>query len=154
MTRELNIQTIRDLAAKIGTDRESLLPLLEELNREFHFLDDAVINEVSKIFGLSQTEVYSVASFYHLINVEPVGKYVIHLCKTIACDLKGKSRIVKALEAELGISMGETTEDRKFTLAYANCMGMCDCGPAMLINDDLYNNLTPSKAVEIIHTYQ
>lgn len=154
MTIEQSLHRIQTIVDIIGNDRESLLPVLEEINREFHFLDEVIINEVAKIFNMSQTEVYSVASFYHLLNVEPAGKNVVHICKTIACQLKGKTKIVKALEAELGISMGETTPDMKYTLKYANCMGMCDSGPAMLINDTLYRDITPSKAVEIIHQYK
>lgn len=154
MPVEHSLQRIHSIVDVIGTDREALLPVLEEINREFHFLDEMIINEVAKIFEMSQTEVYSVASFYHLLNVEPAGENVIHLCKTIACELKGKAKIVKALEAELGISIGETTPDMKYTLKYANCMGMCDSGPAMLVNDTLYKDLTPSKAVKIIHQYR
>lgn len=146
-------ERIRSLATQLGTEREQLLPLLEILDREFHSLNEFIINEVARHFKLSQTEVYSIASFYHLLNVKPAGKYVIRLCRTIGCDLQGKDKIVKALEAELGIKMGETTTDRKYSLQFANCMGMCDAGPAMLINSDLHANLTPSRAVEIIHRY-
>lgn len=153
MSTDMVQERVRALAAETGTDREQLLPLLEALDREFFSLDELIINEVARHFQISQTEVYSVASFYHLLNVKPAGKYVIRLCRTIGCDLQGKDTIVKALEAELGIKMGETTADRTFSLHYANCMGMCDAGPAMLINSDLHANLTPSRAVEIIHRY-
>lgn len=153
MSTQMALQRIHLLAEEIGTEREQLLPLLEAIDREFHFLDEIVINEVAKIFNLSQTEVYSIASFYHLLNTKPSGTYVIRLCRTIGCDLQGKDNIVKALEAELGIKVGETTPDRKYSLQFANCMGMCDAGPAMLVNSDLHANLTPSRAVDIIHRY-
>ncbi len=145
---------IGELTVKYGGKREDLLQLLETLNREFLFLDEDIINEVAKFYKISQTEVYSVASFYHLLGVTPQGKNVIHLCKTISCELKGKTNIVKALESELQIKMGETTSDKNYTLQYANCMGACDKGPAMLVNDTLYTDLTPSKAVEIINSYR
>lgn len=147
------LKRVRELASKVGTEREQLLPLLEAIDKEFHFLSELIVNEVARLFDLSQTEVYSVASFYHLLNVKPAGKYVIRLCRTICCELKGKNRIVKALESELQIKMGETTSDKKFSLHYANCMGMCDAGPAMLVNSDLHANLSPSRAVEIINSY-
>lgn len=153
MSTDMVQKRVRELAEQVGTDREQLLPLLELLDREFHALDELIVNEVARHFSLSQTEVYSVASFYHLLNVKPAGKYVIRLCSTIGCDLQGKERIVKALEAELGIKMGETTADRRYSLQFANCMGMCDAGPAMLVNSDLHANLTPSRAVEIVHRY-
>ncbi len=154
MKTESDLARIRELAEKSGRDRGELLQLLETLNQEFSFLDEDIINEVAKYYEISQTEVYSVASFYHLIGVEPLGKNVIHLCKTISCELKGKTNIVKALESELQIKMGETTSDKNYTLQYANCMGACDKGPAMLVNDALYTDLTPSKAVDIINCYR
>lgn len=153
MSAEMLMHRVQSLVSEFGTDREKLLPVLEVLDREFYFLNEMLINEVARLFQLSQTEVYSVASFYHLLNVKPAGKFVIHICRTICCELKGKNKIVQALEAELGIKMGETTPDHMFTLKYANCMGMCDAGPAMLINSDLHANLTPSRAVKILQTY-
>jgi len=151
---ELELARIAELAAKYGGDRKELLQLLEILNHEFSYIDDDIVNEVAKFYNISQTEVYSVASFYHLLGVQPQGKNVIHICNTISCELGGKSAIVKALESELQIKMGETTSDRNYTLQYANCMGACDKGPAMLVNDTLYTDLTPSKAVDIINSYR
>lgn len=154
MNSEMVTAYIHDIVKEVGTERENLLTLLEALNCEYHYLNESILNEVAKIYQISQTEVYSVASFYHLLNVKPVGKFVIHLCQSISCELKGKNNIVKALEAELKIKMGETTADQKYTLEYVNCMGACDKGPAMLINDDLYSGLTPSMAVDIVRKYQ
>ncbi len=154
MSTEMKISVIHKLAKDIGKEHEDILPLLEALNRKILYLDELTIHEVAKIFNLSQSEIYSIASFYHLLNTKPVGRCVIHLCRTISCELKGKNDIVKALEAELGIKIGETTADKMFTLKYANCMGMCDKGPAMLVNDDLYAGLTPSSAVDTVLSYK
>jgi len=104
--------------------------------------------------GLSSNEIYSVASFYSFINTKPVGKYVIRICKTISCDLAGKNEIIEALEKHLKIQLGSTTDDKMFTLETTNCIGMCDQGPAMLINDKVYTKLDAKKAVEIINEYK
>lgn len=154
MLRESLVNKLNKLYKKYGEKRDALLPILQEVQDEYSYLSEDIINEIAKIFGISQTEVFSVASFYHFLNIKPKGKYVIRLCRTISCQLKGKDDILKALEAELGIKMGETTADKKYTLDYANCMGMCDKGPAMMVNNDIYHSLTPSKAVEIIKSYQ
>lgn len=153
MNNDLILSRITDIIDQYGTSRDKLLPVLINLNHDLGKLSSFTINEVARKFQLSQTEVYAIASFYHLLNVKPVGRYIIRICRTISCDLSGKNQIVKSLEAELGISMGETTKDNLFTLEFANCMGMCEQGPAMLINADLYNNLTPAKAVEIVNSY-
>jgi NADH:ubiquinone oxidoreductase subunit E len=154
MISDLMVNQIDGLIEKYERKREHLLPVLQQIQDEYNFLSEGILNEVARGFELSQTEVFSVASFYHFLNIRPHGKYVIRICRTIACDLTGKDRIIRALESELGIKMGETTADKKYTLDYSNCMGMCDKGPAMLVNDDLYAGLTPSKAVDIVKSYK
>ncbi len=154
MIRETVLNRLEKLVQQYGNKRDALLPVLQALQEEYSSLSEPLLNEVARVFQLSQTEVFSVASFYHFLNIEPKGKYVIRLCRTISCALRGKEEIQKALEAELGIKMGETTPDGRYTLDYANCMGMCDKGPAMMVNNDLYAGLTPSKAVDIIRQYQ
>lgn len=153
MNSDLILSRISEVTEEHGTSRDKLLPVLISLNHDLGNLNRFTINEVSRQFRLAQTEVYAIASFYHLLNVKPVGRYIIRICRTISCDLYGKDQIVQSLESELGINMGETTEDNLFTLEYANCMGMCDQGPAMLVNTDLYSNLNPTKAIEIVNTY-
>jgi len=154
MLRESLVNRLDELFTKYGKKRESLLPILQELQDGYSYLGEEIINEVARAFNISQTEVFSVASFYHFLNIKPKGRYVIRLCRTISCELKGKEEVLRALESELGIKMGETTPDRKYTLDYANCMGMCDKGPAMMVNNDIYSGLTPSKAVDIVRSYK
>jgi NADH:ubiquinone oxidoreductase subunit E len=153
MLRESLLRKIEELVAKHGNRRDRVLPVLQELQTEYGYLGDEVVNEVARAFGISQTEVFSIASFYHFFNTTKKGDYVIRICRTVSCDLRDKDRVLRALEAELGIRMGGTTSDGKYSLDYANCMGMCDQGPSMMVNDDLYAGLTPSKAVDIVRSY-
>jgi NADH:ubiquinone oxidoreductase subunit E len=154
MLRESLLMKIEELERKHGDGREALLPVLQGLQREYGFIGEEVVNEVARKFSLSQTEVFSVASFYHFLNLQKRGRFVIRICRTISCDLKDKDKVQRALEAELGIKLGETTSDGRYSLDYANCMGMCDQGPSMMVNEDLYAGLTPSKAVDIVRGYR
>jgi len=154
MLRESLLMKIDELSRAYGEERDAVLPVLQGLQREFGYLGPEVVNEVARKFELSQTEVFSVASFYHFLNTKRRGRFVIRICRTISCALKDKEKVQHALEAELGIKMGETTGDGKYTLDYANCMGMCDQGPSMMVNDDLFAGLTPSKAVDIVRGYR
>jgi len=138
---------------KYERKRENLLRILQDLNDKTHYLTENILQEVAKNLSISPSEVYGVATFYSFINTTPKGKYVIRICRTIVCDLKGKDKIVNTIENELGIKVGETTKDGKFTLEYTNCMGMCNQGPAMLVDNDIYFNLDPEKVVEIIEQY-
>jgi [NiFe] hydrogenase diaphorase moiety large subunit len=87
--------------------------------------------------------------------MEQHGKYIIRLCQTVACQMRNEFRpIVGRLKKELGIDFGQTTDDGLFSLEYVNCIGMCDRGPAMLINDDVYPDLTVEKVSEILAMYR
>ncbi|MFO7841828.1 MAG: NAD(P)H-dependent oxidoreductase subunit E [Fidelibacterota bacterium] len=148
----------RDSAVKIavekhGKERKHLLPVLQEVKRVNNYLSRSDISDVAAEMGLSSAHVYGVASFYHFLDLEERGQNIIWVCKTISCYMKGANDILLALEEALKIKLGETTSDKKFTLLQTNCIGWCHKGPAMLVNDQPYTDLTPEKVVEIIHEY-
>jgi len=145
---------VKDLSEKYGKKRAGLLPVMQSIVEKEHYLSSEAILEVAKAFDISAAEVYGTATFYSFLDTEPKGKYVIRICKTIVCDMKGKKLIVKALEDALKIKVGETTHNKKFTLLETNCLGLCHRGPAMLINDEVYDELTPAKVQEIIQQYR
>lgn len=145
---------IEALAEKYGRTREALLPILQEIQMKHGYISEFAQQEVANFLDIHPVEVYGVVTFYAFLSRKPEGRFIVKLCQTIACDLAGKEAIARAIERELNIKFGETTPDTKFTLQYINCMGMCDQGPALLINDDVYTHLTPHKAVEIIKSYK
>ncbi|EKE02264.1 MAG: hypothetical protein ACD_20C00406G0009 [uncultured bacterium] len=145
---------VREIVQKCGHTREYLIPILQELVAKKGYLTEELIRDVAHEMAISPNEVYSVATFYSFINTKPTGKYVIRICKTISCDLAGKDEIIKALEKELRVKLGSTTDDRLFTLEVTSCIGMCDQGPAMLVNDAVYSKIDSKKAVEIVKEYK
>jgi NADH-quinone oxidoreductase E subunit len=147
-------EILEKVKSKYGNNRSALLPALQAIVKEKNYLNDEDIVEVAKAFDLSSAEVYGTATFYTFLDTVPRGKYVIRVCKTISCHMKGKDEIIKTLENLLKIKLGETTFDRKFSLLTANCLGWCHKGPVMLINDEVYYDLTPEKVIEIIKSYQ
>jgi NADH:ubiquinone oxidoreductase subunit E len=146
-------ELVKDLADKHGRTRESLLPILQGIITEERYISDAAMTEVARELDMSAALVYGTATFYSFLDTKPRGKYVIRLCRTITCDMKGKKQILKTIEDLLKIKVGETTKDNKFTLLETNCLGWCHKGPAMLINDDSYTELTEEKVSEIIGDY-
>jgi NADH-quinone oxidoreductase E subunit len=143
---------IAHMAKKLGDGRSSLMPILEFLQDKYHYIPDFAMQEVADKLHIHPVEVYSVVTFYAFLSPEAKGKFTIRLCQTISCDLAGKEAVARQLENELEIVFGETTQDGRFTLEYANCLGMCDQGPAMLVNDKVFTNLTPVKVHEIIES--
>ena len=144
---------VKDLVSKYGRRRESLMPILQGIVEEHKYLTDNAMVEVAKELDISAAEVYGTASFYSFLDTEPRGKYVIRVCKTITCAMKGKSEVIEALEDILKIKVGDTTSNGLFTLLETNCMGWCHKAPAMLINDTPYTELTREKVVKIIRDY-
>ena len=141
---------ITALADQLGRDRTSLIPILLEVKRKYHAIDSYAMQVIADLLGIHPVEVNSVVSFYAFLGDQRQGKFVIRLCRTLSCDMQGKSRVMRQLENDLGIPFGATTADGKFTLDWANCMGMCDQGPALLVNDRIYTRVTPEKVHEIL----
>jgi [NiFe] hydrogenase diaphorase moiety large subunit len=143
-------EEIELLVEKYGIERSSLLQILQDIQRKHNHISDFAQQEIARLLSIHPVEVNSVISFYSFLHAEPQGKNSIKLCRTISCDMAGKQKIEDALIRELGISFGETTKDKKYTLEHTNCMGMCDQGPAMLINEKVFTRLDPEKAVNIL----
>jgi NADH-quinone oxidoreductase subunit E len=144
---------VRELSDKHGHGRESLTPILQEIVQRHNYLTDEAMVEVAKELDISAAEVYGTASFYTFLDTERRGKYVIRVCKTITCTMKGKDDIIRTLEEMLKIKVGGMTPDRQFSLLETNCIGWCHKAPAILINDTPYTDLTSEKVSEIIKEY-
>jgi NADH-quinone oxidoreductase subunit E len=130
--------------------REDLLALLRDEQEKDGYIDEQFIEQTAQSMGLSIGEVYGLATFYHFLSTRPLGRNVIRVCKSIPCTLKSSQLIIETVQAELDIAPGQTTQDGRFTLQLTNCIGACDQAPAMLLNHDLYGNLTPDKIARIL----
>ncbi len=144
---------VKDLAEKHGRRRESLMPILQEIVQAHNYLTDEAMVQVATELDVSAAEVYGTASFYTFLDTELRGRYVVRVCKTITCSMKGKNDIISTLEDILKIKVGETTPDRMFTLLETNCIGWCHKAPAILINDMPYTDLTPESVIDVIKGY-
>ncbi len=146
-------ELVKELSDKYGRTRESLLPILQGIVEKEHYLTVDAMREVAQELDISTADVFGTASFYSFLDTVPRGKYVIRVCKTITCDMHGKREIIETLEDMLKIKVGETTQGKRFTLLETNCLGWCHKGPAMLINDKVFTELTPEKVREIMNDY-
>ncbi|WP_421919997.1 NADH-quinone oxidoreductase subunit NuoE [Marinifilum sp.] len=145
---------VHDLVAKHGTDRNNLLPILQGVIDQERYLSEEAILKIAKEMSIPAADVYGTATFYSFLDTETRGKYVIRVCKTITCAMKGKNQIIQAIENFLKIKVGETTVDKKFTILQTNCLGWCHKAPAMLVNDEVYTELTPESVVDILREYR
>jgi NADH-quinone oxidoreductase subunit E len=130
--------------------RSALLPALDIAQREAGYLSPQVLREVAVLMDLPPVEVASVASFYTMLYRRPVGKHVIQVCTNISCSLMGAEHIVDVLRKKLGIEVGETTPDGRFTLLTVECLGSCGTAPMMQVDDTYYENLTEERLDAIL----
>lgn len=141
---------IRSWAAESGRSRSGLVPLLQKIQGKYSQISDHAMQLVADQLDIHPVEVHGVVSFYSFLDHAPKGHFVIRLCQTISCDMAGKDRVARQLQNDLGIDFGETTADGKFTLEWANCLGMCDQGPALLVNEKVYSRVTPEGVHDIL----
>ena len=134
--------------------RQNLLTLLRDEQEKTGQISVEFVTQTAVSMGISIGEVYGVATFYHLLSTKPLGRNVIRICKSTPCYLKKSQFIVETIQSKLGIIPGETTSDGKFSLQLINCVGACDQAPAMLLNNDLYGNLTPDRIAQILEMCQ
>jgi NADH-quinone oxidoreductase E subunit len=131
----------------------NLLPLLKRAQDKSHHVSPKFMAKIADSLDLSLSEVYGVSTFYSFLSTKPLGKNVIRVCKSVPCYLQGSQMILQSIENEIGIKPGEVTRDKRFSLELANCIGACDQAPAMLVNEDVYGNLTPKKISKILKQY-
>jgi NADH-quinone oxidoreductase subunit E len=118
------------------------------------WVSDESLRDVAAYLEMSPEELDSVATFYNMIFRRPVGRHVILVCDSISCWVMGYENILQRLNEILGIQYGETTEDGRFTMLPNCCLGTCDCAPALMIDHDLYRNLTGDQLAEILAKYE
>ena len=127
------------------------LKIVQERRR---WISDESLHDIAAYMNMSPEELDSVATFYNLIFRKPVGRHVILLCDSISCWVMGYERILQHLTERLEITFGQTTTDGRYTLLPNCCLGTCDCAPALMIDNDLYRNLTTEQLDKILETYQ
>ena len=144
---------IRRLADRYGRERSSLLPILQGVVEQEKYLSEYSLTEIARELNLPAADVYGTATFYSFLEYKKMGRYIIRLCKTITCSMKGENQILLTIQDLLKIKVGETTPDGNFSLLQTNCLGFCHKAPAMLINNEVYNELTPEKVRDILTSY-
>lgn len=133
------------LVSRYPERRSALIPILHEVQAEAGHLSPEAIEWVAGYLGLAAADVMSVASFYDMFSLEPVGRHLIYVCQNLSCALLGAEALIRHLEARLGIRMGETTSDGQITLRRMECLAACGAGPAIQVDGMYHERMTPEK---------
>jgi len=144
------LKQIEDILARHVTEREELLPVLQEIQEKMGYLSAEAMEQVAHFFNLPKAEIYGVVTFYKKFRRKPAGKYPIEVCQGTACYLLGGNFILDALSRELQIKSGDTTDDHTYSLNTASCFGCCNAAPVVKLNSEVYSRMTPGKVDELL----
>ena len=169
----LKIAEEKDLTAivenavnKHGAQADAFIPILLEINHEYGYIPGDAIRLARKLLHgspgkspeehvlVSEGQLYGLASFYHMLNTEKTGRHIVQFCESAPCHIQGGRELWRGLQQELNLQAGETDPDGRFTLHTVSCLGVCGVGPVMLVDDDLYGNLTPEQLAGIFAKYE
>ena len=155
MALEFSAETLakfEEIIARYPRKEAAMLPVLYLAQQEFGHLGQDAIEYVAQLMGRSPATVHGVVSFYTMLNTKPIARHHIQVCRTLPCALQGAEKLTSFISKMLGIEVGQTTADRRFTLSEVECLASCGTAPMMQINDDYYENLTDEKVMEILRS--
>jgi NADH:ubiquinone oxidoreductase subunit E len=153
-------RVIEEAVEKHGSLRDAIIPILSEVNQTFGYIPAEGLGKIRRYintpdegFFLADSHLYSIASFYHMFSLQPLGKHVIRYCASAPCHVEGGRQMIRALEKHLGIKTGETSPDKQWSLMKTSCLGVCAVGPVFLVDEDIYGQVTPEKIPAILAKY-
>ena len=147
-------QFVDEVLASHDFDRGQVIAIMQDIQAKFRYLPADCLRYAAEKLGMSAADIYGVATFYSQFALEPRGEYVIGVCLGTACYVKGSSNVLERVCRELDTKVGKTTSDGLFTIKDTRCLGACGLAPVMMINDEVYGNLTPDKIPGILAKYR
>jgi NADH:ubiquinone oxidoreductase subunit E len=147
---KVSLKKIKRLVKQNGKKQRSLIPVLQDIQKEYNWIPQEAIEIVAKELDIPLMDVYGVTTFYSTFSLEPRGEHIVTVCLGTACHVRGGQRINESISKELNISPGETTEDMKFTLETVNCLGCCAIGPIVVVDGEYYGGMTSQKVLALL----
>ena len=134
-------------------DEGMLVAILQDIQAEYNYLPREALEETSKGLCVPLSQVYSVATFFKALSLEPRGRHLINVCLGTACHVRGAVKVLEAMERELAIGSGETTKDLRFTLETVNCVGACALGPVVIVDGEYHGQMKADKVKDVLADY-
>ncbi len=151
---QIDWDRIERIIERYDAEPEALLMIIQDIGDVYHYLPPEVVPMLARRLGVRESVIYSVATFYKSISLEPRGKYLVHVCRGTACHVRGAERVMEALQDTLGIREGDTSEDRLFSLEAVRCLGCCASGPVIMVNQNTHGGLDRVSVVRVLEDYR
>jgi len=152
--REKKYEKLKQVIEEYKNSPGSLIQVLHKAQVIFGYIPEDVQRFISQKLNVPISTVYGVVTFYNFFRLDPVGKHTVTVCLGTACYVKGGAEILKTLKEELNVEVGRTTKDRLFTLYTARCFGACGLAPVMMVDEEVYGRLSPTRAIRVIKEYR
>lgn len=146
--------TVKKIIEDHRYDDAMLIAILQDLQKVYNYLPKEAIKEVAQRFQIPLTRVYGIATFYKNFSLKPRGRHIVGVCVGTACHVKGAARLTDGLKRELGIEVGDSTEDLRFTLETVRCIGCCSLSPVIRVGDDTYGKINLSQTKRVLKKYK
>ncbi len=150
MLSEKNLKKIEELRKSYPTSQALVLPVLWMVQEEHGYISEESMKYVAELLAVPFGHILGVVTFYTMFHAKHTGKHHLEVCTNVSCMLRGSDKIIEHLEKRLGIRMGETSKDQKWTLSEVECMGSCGTAPMVAVGEEYYENLTPEKIDKMI----
>jgi NADH:ubiquinone oxidoreductase subunit E len=147
-------QVAQEITQRHGAKRYELIPILTDVNHQLGYLPPEALDEISIQLKVPKSQIYSAASFYSMLSTKPRGRHVIQFCESAPCHVQGGREVWSTLQALLKLNAGETSPDKRWTLMTTSCLGLCADGPVLLVDDDLFMNVTPDQIAGILAKFK
>jgi NADH:ubiquinone oxidoreductase subunit E len=152
---------IQKAIEKHGNKRDSIIPILSEINLAFGYIPLESLGKIRRLINapeeglfLADSQLFSIASFYHMFSLRPTGTHVIRFCESAPCHVMGGRQVIQTIQDYLDIEVNNTTSDGRWTLLSTSCLGVCGVGPVFLVDNEIYGNVTPERVPEILAKYR
>jgi len=137
-----------------GGQESSILAILQDIQAKEKYLPKETLEYVSQKMGIPMTGIFRIATFYNALSIKPRGRHKIDVCLGTACHVRGGNKILDKLQRDLGIPVGETTKDKRFTLESVRCVGCCSLGPVAVVDGEVFGRLTQDKMPSILKEFK
>jgi NADH-quinone oxidoreductase subunit E len=150
----MEVTKIDSIIQEYGARESAILGILQDIQAEEKYLPKEALEYVSQKMNIPMVQVFRIATFYNALSLKPRGRHKIDVCLGTACHVRGGGKILDKMERDLGIAMGETTKDKRFTLEVVHCVGCCSLGPVAVIDGEVFGRLSQDKVPALLKDFK